>query len=218
MKKWYGFFILFALSLVQAETNNSLTLQTYEIMCQEYFNESFGEVYGSYKLWIDKTLTFLPQEAQILEIGSATGRDASYMESHGFTVERTDATQGFIDLLQQRGFSACFFNILTDEFDTAYDLIFANRVFLHFTPEEMQDVFNKIHASLKRDGILSFSLIRGEGDEWITNDSVNSRYYCYWYPSTISPLLHNSGFTVLDIFEEENIMYVIAKKATGVMY
>lgn len=39
-----------------------------------------------------------------LEIGSAFGRDAGYLERKGHSVECTDATQAFVDLLNKANF------------------------------------------------------------------------------------------------------------------
>jgi len=175
-----GFYTLFIVSLVRCSTQlmalnthpnqsmndmspNELTTHSYELCCNEYIAGTPDEVSESFKTWINATLKFLSPNAQIIEIGSAFGRDAKYIESFGFAVERTDATEAFVSLLCQKGYSAHKFNILTDDFTASYDLVFANCVFLHFTPQELRKVFSKIYAALRTDGILSFSLKKGEG-------------------------------------------------------
>src|SRR6185295_18833198 len=149
-------------------SSNDVTLQSYERAISEYISGTPHEVYGSVKSWIDATLKLLPEHARIIEIGSAFGRDANYIESHGFTVERTDATEGFISLLQAMGHTVRRFNVLKDEFAAHYDLVFANAVFLHFTQEEIATVLGKVHAGLNERGILAFSVKKGEGEGWST--------------------------------------------------
>ncbi|MGE0010410.1 MAG: class I SAM-dependent methyltransferase [Candidatus Babeliales bacterium] len=156
-------------------------------------------------------MSFLRPGAAILEIGSAFGRDANYLESFGFMVDRTDATQGFVDLLCKNGYSARLFNILTDQFDETYDLIFANAVFLHFQPSEMAEVLAKIHQSLKRNGILSFSVKYGEGEEWSTEKVGLPRYYCYWNEEKIRALLVKQGYEILFLSCDETWLQIIAR-------
>ncbi|MBM3198601.1 MAG: hypothetical protein FJZ58_05035, partial [Chlamydiae bacterium] len=115
-------------------TPNERTLSSYELATQEYVQGTATEVSGSFKKWIDATLALLSEEAEIFEIGSGFGRDAKYMESYGFHVERSDATEAFIALMQTEGYAALYFNVITDTFPSTYDLIFANAVFLHLTP------------------------------------------------------------------------------------
>lgn len=192
--------------------NNSITLQSYEAGIQDYIAGTTEEVSGSIKVWIDYTISLLPTEPRIIEIGSAFGRDARYIESHGYSVERSDAAEGFIKLLQNEGYNAKLFNILKDPFEGKYDLVFANAVFLHFTPLELQKVLEKIHASLSNEGILSFSVKHGEGEEWSLAKVGNPRYFCYWQADAIKALLKANGFDVIEISEDHKFLQIIARK------
>lgn len=197
---------------IDAMSSNKITLQSYELSVNEYTTRTAAEVSGNFKAWIDTTLGFLPLNARIIEIGSAFGRDARYMESLGFTVERTDATQGFVTLLQQEGYPAHRFNILLDDFTSIYDLVFANAVFLHFTAEELQKVLGKINATLREKGILAFSVKKGEGEEWTTAKVGQPRYFCYWSTDKIKRLLESTGFDEVMISEDEKFLQIIAKR------
>lgn len=191
--------------------SNSLTLQSYELRIQEYINGTAAEVSGNFKDWIDATLTYLPVNAEIIEIGSGFGRDANYIESSGFKVQRTDATEAFVIFLQSQGHFAHRFNILTEAFPGQYDLIFANAVFLHFTPQEIEKAFSKIHAALRERGILAFSVKKGEGEEWTNAKLGQPRYFCYWTQDRLVSLLKKSNFEVVRIFEDEIFLQIIAK-------
>src|SRR5690348_18508311 len=82
--------------------SNQITLGSYELGVEPYVANTAAEVSGLFKEWIDKTLSLVTKKASILEIGSGFGRDARYIESKGYSVERTDATKGFIELLEKR--------------------------------------------------------------------------------------------------------------------
>lgn len=75
----------------------------------------------------------------MLELGSDSGRDAAELERRGHRVRRTDA--------------------LTDDFGGPYDLVFADAVFLDFTPDQLATVFRKAHASAR---LLAFTTSEGE--------------------------------------------------------
>ncbi len=126
-------------------------------------------------------------------------------------MERTDAADGFVTLLQESGYSARRFNILTDDFHSTYDLVFANCVFLHFSPQELKKVLNKIQTCLKDKGILSFSLKKGEGEEWTTVKIGQPRYFCYWNLDAIQQLLESTGFVIVTSAEDDQFLRIIAR-------
>lgn len=95
--------------------SNDATLQSYEAHIQEYISGTPQSVDGHVQDWIDATLKLLLPDAKILEYGSAFGRDALYIESKGFAIERTDATAGFVELLQSQGHEARLLNIVSDK-------------------------------------------------------------------------------------------------------
>ena len=115
---------------------NKKTLQSYEAHVTEYIAGTPQAVDGHVQDWIDRSLSYISAGSTILEIGSAFGRDADYIESHGYRVERTDATKSFVEFLRKHGHDAKVLNALTDELGGPYDMALANAVLLHFTPDE----------------------------------------------------------------------------------
>lgn len=191
---------------------NDNTLQAYELSINEYVANTAPEASGNVKIWIDSVLELLPATPKIIEIGSAFGRDAEYIESKGFKVTRTDAAKGFVSLLQEKGYPAYQFNPLKEEFSSTYDLIFANAVFLHFTPNELQEVFSKIYKSLNKEGILAFSVKHGHGEEWTSAKVGKPRYFCYWQSDQMKHLLESNGFRLIKILENEKFLLFTARK------
>lgn len=199
-----------------SEANNR-TIESYDGHVQEYIDGTPQEVSGEVKEWLDKSLTDLPKEAQILEFGSAFGRDATYLQSMGYAVECTDATSSFVDLLQAKGFNARQLNAITDDLPQGLDYVLANAVLLHLTREETAQVLSKIHASLNEGGRFAFTLKDGEGEEWSEAKLGAPRYFCYWTQEQIGQYLSDAGFDNVDItggVETKNATWlqVIAKK------
>ncbi len=175
--------------------SNALTLATYEECAELYIERTSQEVAGSLKKWLDAALLELPTDAKILEIGSGGGRDASYIESLGYTrLTCSDAADSFVQWLLEHGHVAAPLNILTEEIDGSFDLILADAVFLHFTPEELQIVLGKCLRALNPGGSLAFTVKTGEGSE-ITNDKLDQpRFFQYWGPYDITRRVIHVGF------------------------
>lgn len=89
-----------------AHAYNQQTLEAYDKTVDVYCEKSPQEPGVVLRTWIDDNLAAMPEDARIIEIGSGSGKDADYMESQGFSIERTDASQGFIDFLRSRGHEA----------------------------------------------------------------------------------------------------------------
>lgn len=67
---------------------NSQTITTYNQSVDMYVNSDMTRsLEGFYNSWIDDVFRNAPKDARILEIGSAHGRDATYLQSKGFTVQ-----------------------------------------------------------------------------------------------------------------------------------
>lgn len=180
---------------------NQQTVQSYEDHVQDYIDGTPQQVDGILKEWLDKTLTMTAKDARILELGSAMGRDAAYLQSQGYTVECTDVTEGFVELLKEKGFNARKLNAITDEFSDQYGLILASAVLLHFTREETAQVLRKIYDALNEGGIFAFTLKEGEGEEWSSEKLDSPRFFCYWTADQIAEYLQDAGFEKIDISE-----------------
>lgn len=185
---------------------NQYTLRAYETAGAEGYLTSHPhlvnhEVMEPVKGWLDRVLARVPRGGRVLELGSALGRDADYIESHGYSVERTDAVQTFVNYLQKQGHSARLLDVVHDELGGPYDMVFANAVLLHLTNEETQAALHKARNSLSEDGILAFSVKPGEGEEWSESKMGVARYYNYWTAEGLGGLLINEGYQIIDLFE-----------------
>jgi predicted TPR repeat methyltransferase len=193
--------------------DNDATLQSYNDHIQEYVDGTPKTVEGDFKAWIDQALDLIPQGSSMLELGSGFGRDADYIESKGFKVNRTDAAQGFVDLMAQQGHHAQLLNVITDEFGENLDMIFANAVLLHLSPGQTEKVIAKAYKSLKPGGVFAFSVKQGEGSGWSQEKLNAKRYYKYWTESELKSQLVRANFKQIDLSNStDKWLQVIAKK------
>jgi SAM-dependent methyltransferase len=183
----------------QSPDSNDKTLQAYKNCIQEYIDGTPHETVAEVKQWIDEALQDLDKNAFILELGSGFGADADYMEEQGYWVVCTDAVPEFVDILQDREFTAYDLNVLTDDLPERLDMVYASAVLLHFTREETAMVLRKVYASLVDGGRFAFSLKQGNGEGWSEEKLGEPRYFCYWQAEEIQQLLNDAGYTGIEI-------------------
>lgn len=185
------------------EDTNQDTIKAYEVSIDQYIQNTPNKTGAVVEGWMDKATKELNQDSKILEIGSAYGRDAAYIEEKGLHVEKTDATQGFVDILIKKDPTSYLFNIVTDEIPYSYDLIIANAVLLHRNDEQTRQATKKIFNALNPNGIFAFTLKRGEGSAWQTNKDMAPRYFNYWHKDDIVKILSDIGFVGIDAWVDE---------------
>ena len=183
------------------DEDNSLTIEAYEHSLEKYNAAAIPEVIGSVKHWVDISLSLLPQGARILELGSAHGRDAAYIEAKGFEVRRTDAASSFVKYMRKQGHDAHILNALSDQYGGPYEMVYANAVLLHFTAEQTKIVFQKAYETLAPRGLFSFSVKIGDGEAWSEAKLNSPRYFAYWREQALKELIESSSFEIV-LWEE----------------
>jgi 2-polyprenyl-3-methyl-5-hydroxy-6-metoxy-1,4-benzoquinol methylase len=178
------------------EDANKTTIDAYENGLEQYNAAAVTTVSGDVKDWVDASLAMLSPGSRILEIGSAHGRDALYMESKGFEVDRTDAAKSFVKYMHDQGHDARLLNVLTDDLGGPYDMVFANAVLLHFNVGQTKAVLKKIKNALEPRGLITFSVKIGEGSEWSNAKLKDARFYTYWQEQPLRELLESVGFAI----------------------
>ncbi len=187
-----------------ADNNNlSITLNTYEGGIQKYIDDTRSEVFGEFRDYIDAFLEGLDMHADILEIGSATGRDADYIEKLGYRVTRTDIVDGFLDYQRKQGKSIEKFDVINDNLYRQFDLIISLAVFHHFNREQFGKAIRNTIRHLKKGGCLALSVKQGEGEEYSEEKMEKPRYFLYWQIEELQSALKTYGFQILTIQEAD---------------
>lgn len=189
--------------------NNQATLNVYNREFNAYIlntpqDYSKSPSFLAMLKWIDRGLERLKPEAKILEIGSATPRDATYMRAKGFIVQCSDACAGFIEYMNTLGEEAMELDILdppAKALHKSYDLIFANAVFPHFSDKDVHTALIHISQLLTPNGTLLFNVKNGKGDTWLNERTLSKRYMNYQTPESIVELLKKAGFQIIELDE-----------------
>ncbi|HSW99751.1 MAG TPA: class I SAM-dependent methyltransferase [Patescibacteria group bacterium] len=199
--------------------DNALTLQSYQDKAQEYVDGT-PPIDDTIKAWLDTSLSLIPANGKILEVGSGFGRDADYVQQKGFDIECSDAVPNFVNMLQEKGFKAHRLDLLADnDFGNDYDMILADAVLLHFTPEQATAVTQKIHRALTDNGIFALRMKQGDGPVWSEEKLGEPRYFYYWKIEDLKNMLIDCRFQWISMTESytshnnANWLHIVLRKS-----
>ncbi len=199
--------------------NSRRTLDTYDAGVQNYIDNTVQSTIGFQKQWLDEVFEDIPKTARVLEIGSAFGRDARYLQSLGYTPETTDGSQSFVEHLQSQGFGARVLDIVMDTPTDKYDVVLASAVFLHFNEDDFRKAVEHVRDSLTDNGRFVFSVKRGEGEEWTNAKMDAPRYFKYWQPEELRRTLAELNVKITEItnsIEKDEWLHVTAERSDKV--
>jgi SAM-dependent methyltransferase len=178
---------------------NARTISAYDQYAQRYIDQTTREVTGAAKEWLDRAVAGVQRGARILELGSASGRDAAYLRDLGYQVRCTDATPAFVAALRARGIAASQLNAITDDLPGDLDVVLADAVLLHFTRREFTAVTAKVRRALRPGGRFAFTVKLGDGEDWSSARLGAPRFFCYWREPRVRVVLSAAGFPGADI-------------------
>lgn len=193
---------------------NSTTLNAYDEGVQKYIDGTGQATSGSQKEWLDFVFKDVPKTANILEIGSAFGRDGSYLIDQGYNLKLTDGSEGFVDYLNTHGFTATKLDIVNQQPKGHYDVILACAVFLHFNDNDFKKAVLHTKAALAEDGKFAFSVKQGDGEEWSDHKMSAPRYFKYWRRDRLYEILSELGMKITDfqILSDDKWLHIVSVK------
>lgn len=171
-------------------TNNERTIESYEVIADDYAEQTKG---GHV---LSRSFTVLAETmpgAHVLEIGSGPGWDADQLEDSGLTVRRTDITQGFIDFQRNRGKEVDRLDAINDDLGGPYDAVVCLHVLQHMEPAQLDAVLSKVVAALRPGGRFLVSIPVGEGSGWETGESGKTYYRALHTEPEFITLLADAG-------------------------
>ena len=163
-----------------------------------YFNETVELDMSSL---LDVFIEYLPENAEVLDLGCGSGRDTVYLDEEGFSVTAMDGSSKMCELASIHT-GKDVLNLTIDEmgFDDVFDGIWASAVIGHIEPNEIEFAMKKIIRALKDEGILYFSVRKGD-----RNGIYNGRYYCDYSRSELEDLLDKfDNVEIIRIWKNED--------------
>ncbi len=130
----------------------------------------------------------------VLELGSGPGWDATYLETRGLRVIRTDVAGPFVELLRSAGHVARILDIRTDYLGGPYDAILANAVLLHLSRDQFFNCLRRARNAVRSGGLLGFTLKDGDGESWSQAKLDLPRHFTFWREPAVRAALNASGW------------------------
>ena len=175
--------------------------------------------------FIKENLEQFKKGSKVFEIGSADGENAKYIKELGYNVTASDIADAFIDETKSKIENTIKFNILEDDFKDKYSAVFAWRVFVHFTKEDLDITLNKVYKALENGGIFIFNIMNREtrdcDEEWVDFPNeyhMNAeRYYKYFSEKEVNELIQKTNFKINSFHKEGGesknkwLVYVLKK-------
>ena len=160
------------------------TLQYYDRNAREFINNTATVDFTATQT---RFVSKLEKGSHILDFGCGSGRDTNYFLSQGYQVTATDGSVELCKLAgEYTGISVKHMMFQELEEKEVYDGIWACSSILHLPLPELNDVFQRITAALKKEGILytSFKYGNYEGER-------NGRYFTDMTEDRFSDFLKN---------------------------
>ena len=134
---------------------------------------------------IEPFMELLPENAEVLDLGCGSVRDTIVLEERGFYVTPMDGSEEMCKLAEintdQEVLQMTYDEM---EFDDVFDGIWACAALVHLTDDEMREIMKKLIQALKADGILYFSVHKGDRD-----GIYNGRYFRDYTRKELSDLM-----------------------------
>lgn len=175
--------------------------------------------------FIKTNLDSFEKGSKVFEIGSADGENAKYIKELGYNVTASDIADAFINETKSKIENTIKFNILEDDFKDKYSAVFAWRVFVHFTKEDLDITLNKVYKALENGGVFIFNIMNREtrdcDEEWVDFPNeyhMNAeRYYKYFSEKEVNELIQKTNFKINSFHKEGGesknkwLVYVLKK-------
>jgi cyclopropane fatty-acyl-phospholipid synthase-like methyltransferase len=140
---------------------------------------------------------FVPKGRKVLEIGAGGGDEALALQNAGYDIIATDYVDKFVELLQEKGLPAILLDAKEGRLPANIDAIYANAVFVHFSPKELSLFLERAKRSLVNEKVLFMSVIKGEGHERAARARGFERDFHYYSLESLKQIAQQQGYNFL---------------------
>ena len=174
------------------DSPQDVTIASYEGAVERYLESSLPTPSPELGAFRERVRDLVPG-GRVLELGSGPGHDADWFEAAGLHVTRSDATAAFADRLRARGHEVLLLDVTRDALGGPYDLVWANAVLLHLSPEQLATALAAIAAAAPR---LACTVKEGDGAGWSDAKLGRPRWFTYWREPDLRAALDAAGWRV----------------------
>lgn len=179
------------------------TIRAYDKIAERYCKRTEEEGDRDFqKEMLVKTLSHLPDDPRVIDLGCGDGRDTEYMRKKGVDVVGIDLSKSMISLARSKYPRSTF--IHSDMRETVFPedtfhAAWANASLINLPKSELSHVEKEVYRILEPEGIFSFSFKEGEGEGFETSVIEEHERYCSYY--TLEEI--KKKMNLFDIFHSE---------------
>lgn len=198
---------------------NQKTLDVYDHLAQKYIDntilhdladpEKAKKKRAKLESFLRDSFKKMPEGGKILEIGSGDGTNAAFLKGDGFDIIASDVAEVFLNSCRRHGLEPLKLNAVVDDLPDGLSGVLAWRTFVHFTKEDLEKVFRKIHAALVPNGIFVFNVFnRGASDvderweDFAEYKMGEERFFSYHTEAYMEKLIRQTGFEIDTFFKQ----------------
>ena len=176
----------------QGQDHCAITIESYDTGVEEYLVNTAPQS-DAMRRYLDR-FEALVGGGRVLELGSGPGWDASYLETRGVHVDRSDVTRAFVDRLRARGHAARILDARDDDYGGPYDAVLAAAVLLHLSRPQFEQALCTARRATRPGGVLGVTLKEGDDAAWTTAKLGRPRYFTYWREPELGDCLTRAGW------------------------
>lgn len=157
--------------------------------------------------FMDKFMTFLPENGLIADLGCGTGKHGRYCAGKGYIVTGYDISDKMISLAEKFNESYPRISLLKIadiryfEYKELYDGVVAMYSLIHLTRKQTVEALENVKKHMKPGAYIIISVYLGtrDGYEEEALDPTYLQYICDYSENAIVELLENIGFTIVEV-------------------
>jgi ubiquinone/menaquinone biosynthesis C-methylase UbiE len=184
------------------------TMATYDEIAVDYAER--WQERGILRKHIDRFATLLSPGSVVCDIGCGPGFDTAVFQDRGFNAIGLDYSWGMMQAGRSaHGMTHSFVQVDMRDLPlgkTAVDGLWLCASLLHLPRKDVAPALQNFARVLKPGGILYLSVKMGEDARWMPNPYKDDllRYFTYWQPETLDPLLIQAGFQIVDGWQNQD--------------
>jgi len=147
----------------------------------------------------------------VVDVGCGPGMDTAVLQTHHLTAIGLDFSCEMMWVgRDEHGVQAPF--VQADmrhlPFVGQFDGIWACASLLHLQRQDVLPTLREFHRVLQPGGIVYLSVKLGGGEKWVPTAYGRPlpRFFTFWQPDTLDPLMETAGFHIIDGWEEPGQM------------
>ncbi|MBO0812349.1 MAG: NUDIX domain-containing protein, partial [Microlunatus sp.] len=173
---------------VATDAPSEVTRNSYQAAADRYAEQTHPVSADTRAPFLDRVAELLPG-GRLLEVGSGPGWDADYLEQRGLSVQRSDITPAFVDMIRAAGHDARVLDVRTGDLGGGWDAVLADAVLLHLNRTEFAAVAGRVAAAVRPGGLFAFTLKEGDGEAWSEAKLDLPRWFVYWREPEVRAVL-----------------------------